>query len=118
MASWISVYCKSSLKAVTAGKLAAGMPVTFGENSLKVQDTRGFFAAIHHAWWKIPSNEDLSSGVIGTTGVPDALVEEIESPYASGRTVVLASHASAAHAFSSRRLDLRDGRAVPARGAA
>jgi ATP-binding cassette subfamily C protein CydD len=37
---------------------------------------------------------------------------------AIGRTVVLASHASAAHAFSSRRLDLRDGRAVPARGAA
>jgi ATP-binding cassette subfamily C protein CydD len=37
---------------------------------------------------------------------------------AVGRTVVLASHASAAQAFSSRRLDLRDGRAVPARGAA
>jgi cellulose synthase (UDP-forming) len=71
------------------GHLAAGMPVTFGDNSLKVQDTRGFFAALHNAWWKIPSNEDLSSGVIGTTGVPDALIEEIESPYASGRTVVL-----------------------------
>ena len=30
---------------------------------------------------------------------------------AIGRTVVLASHAAAAHAFSGRRLDLRDGRA-------
>jgi ATP-binding cassette subfamily C protein CydD len=37
---------------------------------------------------------------------------------AVGRTVLLASHASAAQAFGSRRLDLRDGRAVPARGAA
>ncbi len=79
------------------GKLAAGMPVTFGENTLRVQDTRGFFAALHHAWWKIPSNEELSSGVIGTTGVPDALIEEIESPYASGRTVVLIDMKSAAN---------------------
>jgi cellulose synthase (UDP-forming) len=78
------------------GKLAAGMPVTFGDNTLRVQDTRGFFAALHHAWWKIPSNEELSSGVIGTTGVPDALIEELESPYVSGRTVVLIDMKSAA----------------------
>jgi cellulose synthase (UDP-forming) len=78
------------------GKLASAMPVTFGEDSLKVQDTRGFFAAIHNMWWKIPTNEDLTSGVIGTTGVPDALIEEIESPYASGRTVVLIDMKSAA----------------------
>jgi ATP-binding cassette subfamily C protein CydD len=37
---------------------------------------------------------------------------------ALGRTVILASHSAAAHAFGGRRLDLRDGRAVPARGAA
>ena len=37
---------------------------------------------------------------------------------ALGRTVILASHSSAAHGFAGRRLDLRDGRAVPARGAA
>jgi len=37
---------------------------------------------------------------------------------AIGRTVVLASHAAAAHAFSGRRLDLRDGRAVLSRGVA
>lgn len=34
---------------------------------------------------------------------------------AVGRTVILASHSSAAHAFPGRRLDLRDGRAVPVR---
>jgi ATP-binding cassette subfamily C protein CydD len=37
---------------------------------------------------------------------------------AAGRTVILASHAAAARAFSGRRLDLRDGRIEPARGAA
>ncbi len=37
---------------------------------------------------------------------------------AAGRTVILASHAAAAHAFAGRRLDIRDGRAVSARGAA
>ena len=35
-----------------------------------------------------------------------------------GRTVILASHSAAAHAFGGRRLDIRDGRAVPARGVA
>jgi ATP-binding cassette, subfamily C, bacterial CydD len=37
---------------------------------------------------------------------------------ALGRTVILASHTAAAHAFGGRRLDLREGRAVSARGAA
>jgi ATP-binding cassette subfamily C protein CydD len=42
---------------------------------------------------------------------------------ALGRTVIIASHAAAVHAFAGRRLDLRDGRAVApaavtARGAA
>jgi ATP-binding cassette subfamily C protein CydD len=37
---------------------------------------------------------------------------------ATGRTVLLASHSSAAHAFGGRRLDIREGRAVAVRGAA
>ena len=37
---------------------------------------------------------------------------------AAGRTVILASHAAAAHLFSGRRLDLRDGRVDAARGVA
>lgn len=37
---------------------------------------------------------------------------------AVGRTVILASHSAAAHAFGGRRLDLRDGRVASARGAA
>jgi cellulose synthase (UDP-forming) len=78
------------------GKLAAGMPVTFGDNSLKVQDTRAFFTTFHAMWWRIPETDQLTSGEIGTSGVPDALIEEIESPYAGGRTVVLIDMKSAA----------------------
>ena len=37
---------------------------------------------------------------------------------ALGRTVILASHSTAAHGFGGRRLDIREGRVVPARGAA
>ncbi len=37
---------------------------------------------------------------------------------ALGRTVILASHSSAAHGFGGRRLDIRDGQAIAARGAA
>ncbi len=37
---------------------------------------------------------------------------------AAGKTVVMASHTSAAHAFGGRRLELRDGRTAFARGAA
>jgi ATP-binding cassette, subfamily C, bacterial CydD len=37
---------------------------------------------------------------------------------AVGRTVIMAAHSAAAHAFGGRRLDLRDGRALPARGVA
>ncbi len=37
---------------------------------------------------------------------------------AAGRTVIMASHTAAAHDFAGRRVDIRDGRAMPARGAA
>jgi len=47
-------------------------------------------------WWRIPETDQLTSGEIGTSGVPDALIEEIESPYAGGRTVVLIDMKSAA----------------------
>ena len=35
-----------------------------------------------------------------------------------GRTVILASHSSAAHGFNGRRMDLRAGKVFSARGAA
>ncbi len=51
---------------------------------------------------------------------PTTEAEVLESlrRLALGRTVILASHSSAAHAFAGRRLDIRDGQAIAARGAA
>ena len=45
---------------------------------------------------------------------PATEAEVLDEPrrLAIGRTVILASHSSAAHGFAGRRLDLRDGRAV------
>ncbi len=62
-------------------KLAASMPVSIADGGLHVQDTRGFFNTFHHAWWKLRTSDELPSGELGTVGMPDALVEEIESPY-------------------------------------
>jgi cellulose synthase (UDP-forming) len=79
------------------GKLAGTLPVTINDGGLKVQDTQGFFTPFHHAWWTIHSEEELPSGELGTVGVPDALIEEVESPWTSGRTVVLVNVKSAAN---------------------
>jgi cellulose synthase (UDP-forming) len=78
-------------------KLAPSMPVAIGDGGLRVQDTRGFFTTFHHAWWKIRSSDELTSGELGTVGIPDGLIEEIESPYSSGRTVVLIDMKTAAN---------------------
>lgn len=79
------------------GRLSGEMPVAIGDAGLRVQDTRGFFTTFHHAWWKIRSSDEQESGELGTVGIPDGLVEEIESPYSSGRTVVLIDMKSAAN---------------------
>jgi cellulose synthase (UDP-forming) len=71
------------------GKLSATMPVTIEEGGLKVRDTAGFFAPLHNAWWKIGSNQDLAGGELSTAGMPDGLIEEMESPYSRHRTIVL-----------------------------
>ena len=78
-------------------KLAGSMPVAIGDGGLRVQDTRGFFTTFHHAWWKLRSSDEAASGELGTVGIPDALIEEVESPFESGRTVVLIDMKSAAN---------------------
>ena len=48
-------------------------------------------------WWKIPATDQPRQERSEQPGVPDALIEEIESPYASGRTVVLVDVKSGAN---------------------
>jgi cellulose synthase (UDP-forming) len=65
-------------------KLANHLPVSLQGGKVQVRDTQGFFAPLHHAWWKVQSEEHAESGDLIATGSPDAVIEGIESPYAIG----------------------------------
>ena len=66
------------------------LPVQVVNGDLHVQDTQGFFAPLQHAWWKVRSSDHIQSGQLETAGgLPDALIEGIEWPSGSSRSVVL-----------------------------
>lgn len=70
--------------------LNPSLPVMVDGNGLHIQDTQGFFAQLQHGWWKVRSSDRIQSGQLETAGgLPDALMEGIESPNESGRSVVL-----------------------------
>ena len=71
-------------------KLANNLPVALRSGQIQVRDTQGFFAPLHHAWWKLRSNEHSESGDLTAGGTPDAVIEGIQSPYDPGgsRSVV------------------------------
>jgi cellulose synthase (UDP-forming) len=71
--------------------LSSHLPVSLGSGQIQVRDTSGFFVnLLHHAWWKLDSNEHTESGTLTAGGTPDAIVESIQSPYdiAGSRTIV------------------------------
>ena len=71
------------------GKLNQDLPVTLDVGGIKVKDTEGFFQPMHGAWWKIRSDR-TADGVLTTVGgTPDATIEGIESPWSSGRSIVV-----------------------------
>jgi cellulose synthase (UDP-forming) len=71
-------------------QLNPSLPVTIDQGGLHIQDTQGFFAPLEHAWWKVHSSDHVQSGQLETAGgLPDALVEGIEWPRDSSRSVVL-----------------------------
>jgi cellulose synthase (UDP-forming) len=65
-------------------KLGGDLPVSLGSGQIQVHDTQGFFSPLHHAWWKVDSKEHTESGDLTASGVPDAVIEGIESPYDPG----------------------------------
>jgi cellulose synthase (UDP-forming) len=71
-------------------KLKNVLPVQIDGGGLHVQDTQGFFQSFRHAWWKVPSSDHVDSGQISTAGgLPDAMIEGVEWPHGSNRSVVL-----------------------------
>ncbi|HEX3940402.1 MAG TPA: UDP-forming cellulose synthase catalytic subunit [Acidobacteriaceae bacterium] len=75
------------------------LPVTVREDGLSVQDTGGVFSAVQHAWWQVAEmrpdwwwrldETKERNGLLESLGqFPDALLEGIESPWASSRSVI------------------------------
>ena len=70
--------------------LGRWLPVMVDGSGLHVQDIQGFFAFLQHAWWKVRSSDHVQSGELEVAGgLPDALIEGLEWPRGSNRSVVV-----------------------------
>ncbi len=101
----------------TAG-LPAGLDTQIGEGGYGLSGGQAQRVAIARAYLK---NAPLLLLDEPTAHLDPATEQEVLDSLrrlALGRTVILASHSSAAHGFGGRRLDLRDGKLIAARGVA
>ena len=70
--------------------LNKSLPVQIQSSGLHVEDTQGFFSPLQHAWWKVHSSDHVQTGQLETAGgLPDALIEGMEWPKGSNRSVVV-----------------------------
>jgi len=70
--------------------LGGALPVGVDESGLHIRDTQGFFNRAENAWWRVRSSDQVHSGELETAGgLPDALVEGMEWPRGSNRSVVV-----------------------------
>jgi ATP-binding cassette subfamily C protein CydD len=100
------------------GDLPAGLDTMIGEGGYGLSGGQAQRVAIARAYLK---NAPLLLLDEPTAHLDPATEKEVLDSLrrlAVGRTVILASHSSAAHGFGGRRLDLRDGRVAAARGVA
>ena len=71
-------------------QIDSSLPVSLDRDGLHVQDTQGFFGSLQHGWWKVKSSDHVNSGQLQTAGgMPDTIIEGIEWPARSNRTVVI-----------------------------
>ncbi len=101
-----------------AAALPQGLDTVIGEGGYGLSGGQGQRVAIARAFLKNAPLLLLDEPTAHLDPATEAEVLDSLRRLTLGRTVILASHAAAAHAFGGRRLDLRDGRAVPERGVA
>ena len=99
-------------------ELPAGLDTPIGEGGHGISGGQAQRVAIARAFLKNAPLLLLDEPTSHLDPATEAEVLASLRRLAVGRTVVMASHSAAAHAFGGRRLDLREGRAVSARGAA
>jgi ATP-binding cassette, subfamily C, bacterial CydD len=98
--------------------LALGLDTPVGEGGFGLSGGQAQRVAIARAFLKNAALLLLDEPTSHLDPVTEAEVMDSLRRLTLGRTVILASHSAAAHAFAGRRLDLRDGRVVPVRGVA
>jgi cellulose synthase (UDP-forming) len=81
--------------------LNGNLPVALHSGRIQVHDTQGFFAPVlHHAWWKMQTEERTESGDLTAAGTPDSIIEGIKSPFdQGGNRSIVAIHLKDADAF-------------------
>jgi ATP-binding cassette subfamily C protein CydD len=101
-----------------AATLPQGMETPVGEGGYGLSGGQAQRVAVARAFLKDAPLLLLDEPTAHLDPVTEADLLDSLRRLAAGRTVILASHAAAAHLFSGNRLDLADGRVTPARGAA
>ncbi|MCL2427646.1 MAG: thiol reductant ABC exporter subunit CydD [Alphaproteobacteria bacterium] len=101
-----------------AADLPNGLETPIGEDGYGLSGGQAQRIAIARAFLKNAPLLLLDEPTAHLDPGTEAEVLESLRRLAIGRTVILASHSAAAHAFGGRRLDLVAGRLAPARGAA
>jgi ATP-binding cassette subfamily C protein CydD len=101
-----------------AASLPDGLNTMVGEDGYGLSCGQAQRVAIARAFLKNAPLLLLDEPTAHLDPASEAAVLDSLRRLAAGRTVILASHATAAHDFAGRRIDIRDGRAVAARGAA
>jgi ATP-binding cassette subfamily C protein CydD len=101
-----------------ADSLELGLDTAIGEGGFGLSGGQAQRVAIARAFLKNAPLLLLDEPTAHLDPATEADVLASLKRLALGRTVVMASHSAAAHAFGGRRLDLRHGRANEARGAA
>ncbi len=72
-------------------QLSTSLPVQVLQDGLFIRNADGLFAPVRRAWWKLQGWQLPESGsALIAGGLPDAILEAIESPYQPGRSIVVA----------------------------
>ncbi|MBV8589024.1 MAG: ATP-binding cassette domain-containing protein, partial [Acetobacteraceae bacterium] len=101
-----------------ASDLPNGLDTVIGEGGYGLSGGQAQRVAIARAFLKNAPLLLLDEPTAHLDPVTESDVLQSLQRLALGRTAILASHSAAAHAFPGRRLDIRNGQAVPARGVA
>ena len=101
-----------------AATLSQGLDTVIGEGGYGLSGGQAQRVAIARAFLKSAPLLLLDEPTAHLDPATEAEVLESLRRLTIGRTVILASHSAAAHAFGGRRLDLRDGRALLEKGVA